>query len=210
MIRVLVADDHAIVRRGLKEILAEVPDMVAAGEVSSGSEVLQAVRQESYDVVLLDIALPDINGLEVLRQLQGLEPVPHVLILSAYPEEQYAVRALKTGAAGYLTKESAPDELVAAIRKASQGGKYVSQSLAEQLAVSLVLDPTGASHEALSNREFQVMRLLADGKSVTEIAHELVLSAKTISTYRTRILKKLGLRNTAEIVRYAITHGLAE
>jgi two-component system invasion response regulator UvrY len=208
VIRVLIADDHAVVRRGVLQILAEAPDMIAAGEAGTGREVLQAVHKSDYDVVLLDIALPDSNGLEVLKQLRNLKPGLRVLILSVYPEKQYAVRAFKAGAAGYLTKDSAPDELITAIRKVSQGGKYVTQSLAEELATELWGEGETEFYQTLSDREYQVMCLLAAGKTVAEIAATLSLSVKTVSTYRARILQKLGLKNTAEIVRYALTRGL--
>jgi two-component system invasion response regulator UvrY len=210
MIRVLVADDHAVVRRGVVQILTEAPDMVVAGEASTGREVLQAVRKHDYDVLVLDIAMPEGGGLEVLQQLQTLKPNLRILILSMYPERQYAVRALKTGAAGYLTKESVPDELIAAIRKVARCGKYVSQSLAEQLASELRGEVEKEPHETLSGREFQVMILLAAGKSVTDVAEELSLSVKTVSTYRARILEKLNLKSTAEIIRYALEHELVE
>jgi DNA-binding NarL/FixJ family response regulator len=210
MIRVLVADDHAVVRRGVVQILEEAPDMVVAGEASTGRQVLQAVQTHDYDVVLLDIAMPDGGGLEVLRQLQTLKPDLRVLILSMYPERQYARRALKAGAAGYLTKESVPDELIAALRRVAEGGKYVSQSLAETLARELVGEVEREPHEMLSDREYQVMTLLAAGKTVTEIAADLSLSVKTVSTYRARILEKLNLKNTAEIIRYALERGLVE
>jgi two-component system invasion response regulator UvrY len=210
MIRVLVADDHAVVRRGLVQILAEAPDMVVAGEASTGREVLQAVWKHDYDVLVLDIAMPEGGGLEVLQQLQTLKPDLRILILSMYPEKQYAVRALKTGAAGYMTKESVPDELIAAIRKVARGGKYVTQSLAEQLASELRGEVEKETHQTLSDREYQVMILLAAGKSVTDIAEELSLSVKTVSTYRARILDKLNLKSTAEIIRYALEHGLVE
>ena len=204
MIRVLVADDHAVVRRGVVQILSEAPDIIAAGEAGTGQEVMQAMSNRHYDVVLLDIVMPEGSGLEVLKQLRRLKPELSVLLLSMYPEKQYAVRALKAGAAGYLTKESAPEELVAAIRKVAQGGKYVSRSLAEKLAVELGGDAEKEPHEALSDREFQVMCMMAIGQTVTEIAADLSLSTKTVSTYRTRILEKLKLQNTAEIVRYAL------
>ena len=210
MIRVLVADDHAVVRRGVIQILSEESDILVAGEASSGQEALQAVQQHRYEVVLLDISLPDRNGLEVLSQLQALNPDLRVLILSVYPEEQYAVRALKAGAAGYLTKESTPDELLIAVRKVASGGKYVSLALAEKLAFLLEEKRPIARHEMLSDREDQVMRLLAAGKTVSEIAETLSLSVKTVSTYRTRILEKLQLSNNAEIMRYALQHGLLE
>jgi DNA-binding NarL/FixJ family response regulator len=210
MIGVFVADDHAVVRRGVRQILEDAPDMVAAGEASTGRETLRAVGKHDYDVLVLDIAMPDGSGLEVLRQLRTLKPDLRVLILSMYPERQYAVRALKAGAAGYLTKESAPDELVTAIRKVAQGGKYVTQSLAEKLAAALTGELGKEPHETLSAREYQVMRLLAAGKTVTDIATELSLSVKTVSTYRARVLAKLDLKNTAEIIRYAFEHKLTE
>ena len=207
MIRVLLADDHAVVRRGLKQILAETEDIRTEGEVDSGAGVLRAVRQKKYDIVLLDITLPDQNGLEVLGQLRAAHPNLPVLMLSVHPEEQYAVRALKGGAAGYLTKDSAPEEMVAAIRKVYRGGKYVSAALAERLA-GLLGSQAGAPHESLSEREFQVMLLLANGKSVSEIADRLALSAKTVSTYRARLMEKLGVKSIAELVRYVMEQGL--
>jgi len=210
MIRVLVADDHAVVRRGVVQILAESPHIVVAGEASCGSEVLRAVRENDYDIVLLDIAMPGGSGLEVLKQLHSLKPDVQVLILSMYPEKQYAMRALKAGAAGYLTKDSAPDELIDAIDRISQGDKYITRSLAQELASELGGKADKELHEALSDREYQVMRLLAAGKSVSEIAAQLSLSVKTVSTYRTRILEKLGLKTTAEIMHYALERGLVE
>ena len=210
MIKVLVADDHAVVRRGLLQILEEVPAIAVAGEASTGRQVLQAVQSERYDVLVLDIAMPDGGGLEVLYQLQTLKPDLPVLILSMYGERQYALRALKAGAAGYLTKESAPDELVTAVLKVAGGGRYVSQSLAEELADALGGELESEPHEALSDREYQVMCLLAAGNTVTEIATQLSLSVKTISTYRARLMTKLNLKNTSEIVRYALQRGLAD
>jgi two-component system invasion response regulator UvrY len=208
MIRVLVADDHAVVRCGVVQTLDEARDMVAAGEASTGRQVLHKVQEDDYDVLLLDISMPDGSGLEVLHELRSLRPELRILILSMYPERHYAVRALKAGAAGYLTKESAPDELVAAVRRVAQGGRYITQSLAEELAAGLVGEMAEAPAESLSDREYQVMRLLATGKTISEIAEELALSAKTVSTYRARILDKLNLRNTAEIIRYAFEQGL--
>jgi len=208
MIKVLVVDDHAVVRRGLVQILAEAPDMTAAGEASTAREALQAVERSDFDVVVLDISLPDIDGLDVLKQLRSLKPELRVLVLSIHPEKQYALRALKAGAAGYLTKESAPEELVAAIRQVSRGRKHVTQSLAERLADRLGPGVKKEPHETLSDREYQVMCRLAAGKTVTEIAAELSLSVSTVSTYRARILQKLGLKSTAEIMRYALERGL--
>ena len=210
MIRVLVADDHAVVRRGVVQILAESPHIVVAGEASCGSEVLRAIRENDYDIVLLDIAMPGGSGLEVLKELQSLKPDVQVLILSMYPEKQYALRALKAGAAGYLTKDSAPDELIDAIDRISQGDKYITRSLAQEMASELGGKAGKELHEALSDREYQVMRLLAAGKSVSEIATQLSLSVKTVSTYRTRILEKLDLKTTAEIMHYALERGLVE
>ena len=210
MIRVLVADDHTVVRRGVLQILAEAPDMIVAEEASTGRDALRSAQQNDYDVILLDISMPDINGLEVLKQLRVFKPEQRVLILSMYPESQYAVRALKAGASGYLTKESAPDELVAAVRKVSRGDRYITLSLAEELAAQLGGEDRETLSEGLSDREYQVMRLLALGKTVTEVAEELSLSTKTISTYRVRVLQKLGLRNTAEIIRYAVERGLVD
>ena len=210
MIRVLVADDHTVVRRGVLQILAEAPDMIVAEEASTGHDALRSAQKNDYDVILLDISMPDINGLEVLKQLRVFKPEQKVLILSMYPESQYAVRALKAGASGYLTKESAPDELVAAVRKVSRGDRYITLSLAEELAAQLGGEERETLSEDLSDREYQVMRLLALGKTVTEVAEELSLSTKTISTYRVRVLQKLGLRNTAEIIRYAVERGLVD
>lgn len=210
MIKVFVADDHAVVRRGVIQILGEVPDIDPVGEAGTGSEVLQVVPEIACDLLILDISMPGTRGLDLLKQIKALKPDLHVLILSVHPEEQYAVRALRAGAAGYLTKESAPDELIAAIRKISQGGRYITLSLAEKLAAELGGGLDIEPHQTLSDREYQVMRLLANGKSVTDIATDLSLSVKTVSTYRTRILQKLDLTNTAEIIRYALERGLVE
>jgi DNA-binding NarL/FixJ family response regulator len=210
MIRVLVVDDHAVVRRGVLQVLAEAPDMIVTGEADSGLAVLQMAQANDYDVIVLDIALPDASGLEILKQLRTLRPEQQVLMLSVYPEKQYAIRALRAGAAGYLTKDSAPDELTMAIRQVAQGRKYITRSLAEQLAAGLEEETESEPHETLSDREYQVMRLLTAGKSVTDIAGELSVSVKTVSTYRARILEKLGLKTTAEIIRYGLERGLVE
>ena len=210
MIKILVADDHAVVREGLKQILSETPDMVVAAEAGSAQEVLNKVWEDSYDVVLLDISMPGRGGLDVLKQLKDEKPGLPVLILSIYPEEQYAVRALKAGASGYLTKESAPDELIAAIRKISQGRKYVSASLAEKLAFDMEIDSKKPPHEMLSDREYQVMCMIAKGNTIKEIACELSLSVKTISTYRSRILVKMIMKGNAELTHYAIKNRLIE
>ncbi len=210
MIKILIADDHTIVREGLKQILAETPDMVVSSEAKDGQEVLAKVAKNDYDVVLLDISMPGRSGLDVLKQLKIEHPKLPVLILSMYSEEQYAMRALRAGASGYMTKESAPDELIEAIRKVSRGRKYVSPSLAEKLAVSLELGDEKPPHEMLSDREYEVMSMIASGKTIKEIAEELSLSVKTISTYRTRILEKLNLKTNAAITHYAVQNRLVE
>jgi two-component system invasion response regulator UvrY len=206
-IKILIADDHTVVRRGLEQIIAETPDIFVAGEASNGWEVLEKVSNDNYDGVILDIAMPGKDGMDVLTQIKHEKPGLPVLILSMYPEEQFAVRALRAGASGYLTKESAPDELVTAIRKVSAGGKYISSALAEKLAF-LLQNTERPLHEALSDREYKVMCLIASGKTVTEIADELSLSIKTISTYRSRVLDKMNLKNNAELTHYAIKNQL--
>jgi len=208
MIKILIADDHAIVRAGLKQILEGTSDLMVAGEVASGREVLELIRQEEFNVLVLDISLHGKSGLDVLKNVKSENPQLPVLVLSMHPEEQYAVRVLKAGASGYLTKESAPDELIAAIRKVARGGKYITASLAERLAFELEHNASQPIHASLSDREYSVMCLLASGKTVTAIAEELCLSPKTISTYRARILEKLRLKTNAEVMRYAMQHGL--
>lgn len=210
MIRVLIADDHPIVREGLKQIIAETSDMVVANEASNAQEVLDKVWESDYSVVLLDISMPGRSGLDILKQLKSERPELPVLILSVHPEEQYAVRVLRAGASGYLTKESAPDELIAAIRKVSLGRKYVSSSLAEKLAFDLEIEAEKPLHETLSDREYQVLCMIAKGKTVKEIAKELSLSVKTISTYRSRILEKMRMNNNAQLTHYAIKNRLVE
>ena len=210
MIRALIADDHAVVRQGLKQILGDTPEMVVAGEATTGQEVLDKVRAETWDVVVLDISMPDRSGLDVLKQLRSERPKLPVLVLSMHSEDQYAVRVLKAGASGYLTKDSAPDELVKAIRKVVSGGRYVSSFLAEKLAFEIGTDSSRLPHETLSDREFQVLRLIAAGKSVTEIAAELYLSVKTVSTYRARMLEKMNLGTTAELMHYAMQNHLID
>ena len=210
MIKILIADDHPVVRKGLKEIIEVTPDMMVGDEASNGQEALEKVRKSDFDVVLLDISMPGRSGLDILKELKSEKPELAVLILSMHPEEQYAVRVLKAGASGYLTKESAPDELVAAIRKASTGRKYVSSSLAEKLALYLEIDDERPLHETLSDREYEVMRMIASGKTISEIAKKLFLSVKTISTYRSRILEKMRMKSNAELTHYAIKNRLVE
>jgi two-component system invasion response regulator UvrY len=210
MIRILIADDHAIIREGLKQIISETSDMVVAEEAIDGHEALSKALKNDYDVVVLDITMPGRNGLDVLKELKKQRPELPVLVLTIHPEEQYAVRVLRAGASGYLTKESAPDELTAAIRKISQGKKYVTSSLAEKLVSDLNVDTEKPLHNALSDREFEVMCMIATGKTVKQIGEELFLSEKTVSTYRSRILEKMGMKNNAELIYYAIKHGLVE
>lgn len=208
MIKILVADDHAIVREGLKRIVDHSPDIVVKDEASNGQEVLDKVSKNDYDVVVLDITLPDTNGLYILGELKSERPDLPVLVLSMHPEEQYAVPVLKAGASGYLTKESAPGELVAAIRKVSTGGRYVSSTLAEKMAFDLQTGAEGPLHQCLSHREFQVMRMITTGKTSEQICKELFLSPKTVSTYRSRILKKMRMKTNAELIRYCIQNRL--
>ena len=210
MIRILIADDHAIVREGLKQIVAQTMDIVVAGEASNASETLEMVRKLPIDLLLLDISMPGRSGLDVLVEIKRDLPQLPVLILSLHPEDQYALRMLKAGASGYVTKESASEQLIQAIRKVASGGKYMSMPLAEKLVFGMVKDNGVAPHEILSNREFQVFRMIAGGKTVGEIADELSLSAKTISTNRTRIMEKMGLRNNAEFTQYALQHNLLD
>ncbi len=208
MIRVLLVDDHAILRRGLRALLSDEFHDAAFGEASNAEQALEQLGKKVWDVALLDIALPGKGGLDLLKEVKSARPRLPVLVLSAHPEDQFAVRALKAGAEGYMTKESAPEELVKAIHKILAGGKYVSPTLAEKLALGVKNDFTVTPHETLSNREYDVMCRIAAGKTVTEIAGELSLSVKTISTHRTRILRKLGVRNNAEIAKYAIQNQL--
>jgi DNA-binding NarL/FixJ family response regulator len=208
MIRILVADDHTVVREGIKQILAGQEDMIVEDEAGSGQEVLHKVTKKNYDLILLDISMPGRSGLEILEEIKVMQPKLPVLILSMHPEEQYAVRTLRAGAAGYLTKASAPQELICAIQKVSRGGKYVTASLAEKLALELDVGAEKPCHARLSNREYQVMLMLACGRSVSEVAEELCLSAKTISTYRTRILEKMNMKKNAELTLYAVRNNL--
>jgi DNA-binding NarL/FixJ family response regulator len=208
MLKILIADDHPILRQGIKQIIEEAPDMEVTGEASNGAEVLTKVYNNSFDIIVLDITMPGRSGLEALKQLKKEKPKTPVIILSMHPEEQYAVRALKAGASGYLTKASAPEELVTAIRKVAQGGKYISATLAEILASDLGADSKKQPHETLSNREYQVLCMISSGKTLTGIAEELCLSIKTIGTYRSRILAKMNMRNNAELIHYAFKNHL--
>ncbi|MCK4533955.1 MAG: response regulator transcription factor [Syntrophobacterales bacterium] len=209
-INILIADDHPIVREGLKQIISETSDMTVADEAGNGQEALDLVRKKEYDLLLLDISMPGRNGLEILKELKSEFPKLPVLILSIYPEEQYAVRAFRAGASGYLTKASAPNELISAIKKIVNGGRYVSESLAEKLTYYLDEDSSRPPHDLLTDREYQVMLMLGSGKTVKEIAEELFLSVKTISTYRTHILEKMKMKNNAEVTLYVVKNKLAD
>ena len=210
MIKVVVVDDHAVVREGLKRIIAENDGMMVSGEAADGFEAMQVIKKEHCDVVLLDITMPNKSGLDVLKELHAESPRLPVLVLSMHPEDQYALRVLRAGAAGYVTKESAPAKLVQAIRIVVRGGRYVSPTLAEKLVYDLGTQTDKAPHEILSDREYQVLCMIGSGRTVTQIAEELALSVKTISTYRVRILEKLKMNNNAEMTRYAIKEGLVD
>ena len=210
MIRTLIADDHAVVRQGLKQIISTTQDIKVTGEAKNGQEVLSHVMKEDLDVVVLDIKMPGRDGVDVLKQIKAQKPKLPVLILSMHPEEEYALRVLKAGASGYLTKDSDPEDMLKAIRVAAQGRKYVSPALAEKLAGGVTSDSDRQPHELLSDREYQVMGMIAKGKTATEIAEELALSVKTISTYRARILEKLNLKNNAELTHYVLSRNLLE
>ncbi|HXI73878.1 MAG TPA: response regulator transcription factor [Verrucomicrobiae bacterium] len=208
--KILLIDDHSVVRQGLKLILADHYKRAVFGEARNATEAFACAARETWDVAVLDITMPGRSGLEVLKEMKRLRPKMPVLVLSMHPEDQFAVRMLKTGAAGYLTKESAAEELVGAIRKVVAGGRYISPSLAERMVSYLDMDWQKPSHERLSDREFLILRMIASGKTVGQIAGELSLSVKTISTYRTRMLEKMNLKNNAELTHYAVQKGLVE
>jgi DNA-binding NarL/FixJ family response regulator len=208
MIRILIADDHAIVRQGLKKILGESAEMRVVAEHDNGADALRWIRANDCDVALLDIAMPGMSGIDVLKQLHDEKPKLPILILSIYPEDQYAVRLIKAGAAGYLTKESAPEVVTEAVRRVAAGKKYISPAAAEMLANEFGAPEGKLPHETLSDREFQIFLLLASARTVSEIADALALSVKTVSTYRGRILEKMQLRNNAELMRYAVENHL--
>ena len=210
MINIIIVDDHPIVRQGLKQILSEEPDMAMFGEAQNSQEVLELIRKQEWDVVVLDITMPGRGGLDVLKEIKHERPKLPVLILSIHPEDQYAVRALKAGASGYLNKESAPEELVRAIRKILRGGKYVSSTLAEKMAFNLEAEAGKPLHETLSDREYQVLLMIASGKTTSEIAEEMALSVKTVSTYRARILEKMKMKSNVDLTSYVIKNNLID
>lgn len=210
MIRVVIADDHTILREGLKQLLQSAPDLSVVGEAGDGHEVLARVRGMDFDVLLLDMSMPGRSGMELIRQVKAERPKLRVLVLSMHEEHQYAVRAIRAGAAGYLTKESAALELVAAIRKVAGGGAFISAEVAEQLALSSMPRAEGPPHTLLSDREYQVFRRLVAGAAVTQIAGDLNLSVKTVSTHKARLMEKLGVANQAELIHYALKHRLSD
>ncbi|OIR08471.1 response regulator UvrY [mine drainage metagenome] len=210
MIKVLIADDHALIRKGLKQLLDDTDDMRVIGEAENGMQAIRMAEETAYDVVLLDISMPDKHGVEVLKQLKASKPQLPVLMLSMHPEEQYALRSMKAGAAGYLNKQSAPMQLVTAIRQVASGKKYISTELAEQLANGLSQGYQELLHQTLSNREYQTLCLMASGKKLSEMADIMSLSPKTVSVYRSRLLEKMKLKNNAEAIHYAISNHLIE
>ena len=209
-IRIVVADDHAIVREGLKQILGAQADFQVVAEASDGHEALKRVRELDFDVLLLDMSMPGKSGVELIKQVKAEKPKLRILVLTMHEEHQYAVRAIRAGASGYLTKEGASAQLVTAIRKVASGGAYISAEVAEQLALNAMPDATAAPHERLSDREFQVFRMIAEGKSVSEIADRLNLSVKTVSTHKANVLAKMGLSTQGELIRYALENDLVE
>jgi DNA-binding NarL/FixJ family response regulator len=208
MTRALIVDDHTITRAGLRRILSDTAQSILVGEAANGAEAMELVMSQQWDIVMLDISLPDRSGLEVLKAIKKARPALPVLVLSMYPVDQYALRVLRAGGAGYLTKESAPDQLLEAVRRITSGMRYITPEVAECIAQDWNRNPVQSVHETLSDREFEVMRLIASGKSVGDIAKDLALSVKTVSTYRTRVLQKLHLRHNAELTHYAVINNL--
>ncbi len=210
MIKVLLGDDHAIVRQGLKQILTEESGQFQCGEAENGPAVMSAIYSKEWDVVILDISMPGLSGLDILKEVKKIKPKLPVLILTMHSEEQFALRAIRAGASGYLTKDSAPEELIKAVRKVLDGGKYVNEQLAELLASDIERNLDKPVHDILSDREYQVMRMIASGRTAKQIADELSLSVKTVSTYRARLLEKMNMKTNAELTHYAIQNKLVE
>ena len=210
MIRILIADDHGIVRQGLRQIVSECPDMKVMGEAASGQEALDLARKQDFDIAILDVTMPGGGGLEIIKELKAQKPGVKIIMLSMHSEEQYAIRSLRDGASAYLTKAGATDELVQAIRTVAGGKRYLTPSVAERLASYIEADSDRPPHERLSDRELQVLVFLGNGKSIGDIAQEVSLSAKTVSTYRTRILEKMGMKSNAQLIKYAVQHRLTE
>lgn len=210
MIRIVIADDHTIVREGLKQLLATDPDIEVVGEARDGNEAMQLARSTPFDVLLIDISMPGRNGLEVIRQIKAEKPKLRIMVLSMHEEHQYAVRAIRSGASGYLTKDSASTQLITALRRVAAGGAYITPEVAEQLALGAMPHAEHAPHTTLSDREFQVLRMLAAGHTVSDVAAKVNLSVKTISTHKARLMQKLGVATNTELLRYAIQHRLTE
>jgi len=210
MIRLVLADDHTIVREGLKQLLGAAGDLQVVGEAQNGHEVIERIRALDFDVLLLDMSMPGKSGIELIRQVHAEKPKLRILVLSMHEEHQYAVRAIRAGAAGYLTKESASRQLVDAIRKVASGGAFISSEVAQQLALGAMPGATGPLHATLSDREFQIFQLIASGKSVSDIAERLNLSVKTVSTHKANVLQKMNMSTQAELIRYALTHRLVD
>lgn len=210
MIKVLIADDHALFRDGLKRIFNETEDIDVVAEAVDGKDILKKIQEYEWDIILLDINLPDINGLDILKRILSASAPACILVLSMYPEEEYAIRAIRSGASGYLTKDSPTDQLINVIRRLAKGGKYVNPELAEKLLFNPSLDSEMLTHTTFSDRELHVFRLIVAGESLTAIANRLSLSVKTVSTYRSRILEKMNMKNNAQLVKYAIQHRLVE
>ena len=210
MIRIVIADDHAVVREGLKRIISSAHDMTVVGEAANGFEVIQKVRDSDFEVLVLDLSMPGRSGMELIKLVHCEKPRLRILVLSMHEELQYAVRSIKSGANGYLTKESAPTQLMQVVRKVAAGGAFISNSVAEQLALGSMFESNCAAHERLTDREFEVFRLIAMGMSVTDIAARLNLSAKTISTHKANLMQKMSLQNQSDLIRYAIKHGVAD
>lgn len=210
MIKILVVDDHAVVRRGLRQILAETPDLHVGAEAATAAEAMAKVQAERWDVVVLDVGLAGKSGLDLIGDIRKHRPEARVLVLTMFSEEQYAVRAIRAGAAGFLTKESAPEKLVDAVRKVAGGGRFISPELAETLASMVAGEGSGKPHERLSNREFEILKLIGSGKTVSQIADDLTLSVKTVSTHRTRILHKMEMKTNAELTHYVVKNGLVD
>jgi len=208
--RIVIADDHAIVREGLKRIVSSADDLLVVDEAGDGNEVLRIVREKDFDVLVLDLSMPGRSGMELIRMVHAEKPRLRMLVLSMHQEMQYAVRSIKSGASGYLTKESAPAQLVQAIRKIAGGGAFISAEVAEQLALGAMPGSQAAPHESLSDREFEVLRLLVEGMSVTDIGTRLNVSVKTVSTHKANLMQKMGMTNQTELIRYALKHGLAD
>lgn len=206
--KILITDDHKIVREGLKEILLHLPEISVIEEAKNGDEALAMISKEDFDLILLDISLPDISGLEVLQSIKRKHPLQRVLMLSMYTQEHYALRTLKMGASGYLTKDTASEELIEAVRKIAAGGKYISSSMAENIAHRIENDYSKPLHETLSGREFGIMLMIAAGKPLREIGNELFISGKTVSTYRSRIMRKMEMKKNSELIQYCMKNGL--